>query len=63
VDDHRRHEPTRRRVRILRLLRDVQREYACEDDTPNGRTTADERADAERWAVTITFAPASRSAR
>jgi len=50
-------------VRILRLLRDVQREYACEDDTPNGRTTADERADAERWAVTITFAPASRSAR
>jgi DNA-binding transcriptional ArsR family regulator len=44
------------RERITRLVADVQREFACEDDT------AVERDD-ERWAMTITFAPTSRGRR
>jgi DNA-binding transcriptional ArsR family regulator len=44
------------RERITRLYADVQREFACEDDTPV------EGGD-ERWAMTITFAPTARGRR
>lgn len=44
------------RDRITRLLADVQRESACEDDTAA-------QGDDERWAMTITFAPTSRGRR
>jgi len=47
------------RDRIMRLLQDVQRDFACDDGTPN-ESDAASRDDAERWAVTITFAPTSR---
>lgn len=49
------------RERIMRLLQDVQRDFACEDGEPNEGSAATPRDDAERWAVTITFAPTSRS--
>jgi DNA-binding transcriptional ArsR family regulator len=44
------------RERITRLFADVQREFACEDDTVV-------EGDDERWAMTITFAPTSRGRR
>jgi DNA-binding transcriptional ArsR family regulator len=47
------------RERLMRLLRDVQRDFACEDGEPNEGSAATPRDDAERWAVTITFAPTS----
>jgi DNA-binding transcriptional ArsR family regulator len=44
------------RERLMRLLADVQREFACDDDArPEG--------DDGRWAMTITFAPTSSGRR
>ena len=44
------------RQRITRLLADVQREFACDDET---RAQDGD----ERWAMTITFSPTSRGRR
>jgi len=44
------------RARITRLFADVQREFACGDDTAV-------EGDDERWAMTITFAPTSHGRR
>jgi DNA-binding transcriptional ArsR family regulator len=41
------------RGRIMRLLKDVQRDFACDEES---RVEGEE----ERWAMTVTFAPTSR---